>query len=115
MTEYGLAGLRDKDGELQTVEYSFEWSGQEITLKIRPPTLSEQQALEDLGDDASADELQTILDRHIVKPDVAGDYTTREMWAYVEGLMRFSMGEDNDLADQVANELDARQSDSEGN
>lgn len=94
-TEYGLAGFRDKDGNLQPVEHSYSWNGEEITIKFRPPTIAEQEELENLDDDAGASELEAVLDRHMVKPQIpdGGSWTTREMWAYLQGIMQHSIGE----------------------
>jgi len=109
MTDYGLTGLRDKDGEIQPVDYTYEWNGQEITIKLRPPTIAEQEEIEQLDDDAPAGELEDLLSRHILKPEIKDSWTTREMWAYIEGLMRWSMGDDaGDLADELADELEKR-------
>lgn len=116
MTEYGLPDIRDADGELQAVEYSYEWNGHELTIKFRPPTLSEQERLEGLDDDAGADELESLLNDHMVKPSVPEDssWTAREMWAYVTGLIKWASGDDDDLAQEVQEEIDER-SGGEGN
>lgn len=114
MSDYGLAGLRDKDGDLQAVDYSYEWNDDEITIKLRPPTIAEQEELEDLDDDAGPDELEEILERHIVKPEIKGSWTTREMWAYMEGIIKYSTGDEDGVADEIAAEIE-RRSDGQGN
>lgn len=114
--EYGLVGLRDRDGELQPVEFSYEFAGEEVTIKFRPPTLAEQERLEDLDDDESAERLEEILDEHMIKPSVPddGSWTAREMWAYLQGILQWSMGSENQLHADIQEELD-EQTGGEGN
>lgn len=117
MSEYGLTSLRDADGELQAVDHSYEWGGQEVTIKFVPPTLSQQEQLEDLDDDAAADKLEELLDRHMVKPSVPENesWTAREMWCYITGIMRWSMGEDGGLGEELESEIDERTGEGQGN
>jgi hypothetical protein len=117
MSEYGLPGLRDKDGELQAVEHTYEWGGEEITIKLRPPTISEQDDYAELGEEASNEELRGILDDHLVKPEIPEDQelTGRELLAYVEGIVDFSQGGGNDVAQAVQEELEQRAEGSAGN
>jgi len=108
--QYGLTDLRDKDGDLENVEFSYEWAGEEITIKFRPPTLSEQEEFEDLDEDEPAENLESLLDEHMVKPSVSEDssWTAREMWCYITGIMRWSMGGENSLAADIEDEIDER-------
>jgi hypothetical protein len=94
MSEYGLPETRDKDGELQAVEHTYEWDGEEVTIKLFPPTISEFESYEDLGMKAGADELQDVVDDHLVKPEIPEDedLTMRELLCYVEGIVDYSNG-----------------------
>lgn len=116
-SEYGLTGLRDREGELQTVEHSFSFAGQRVTIRFDPPTLAEQEELETLDEDEPVAELERILDRHMVKPSVPddGSWTAREMWAYIQGIVDWSMGGDGGLGDEIAEEIDDRTPGDEGN
>jgi len=114
--QYGLTGLRDKDGDLQNVDYTYEWAGETVTIQFRPPTLAEQEELEDLDEDEPAENLESLLDDHMVKPSVPddGSWTAREMWCYISGILRWSMGGENTLAADIEEEIDER-TDGEGN
>lgn len=109
-SSYGLSGLRDKDGNRQTVEHSYEWGGDEITIKLDPPTVSQQEAYEDLGEEAGAGELRDVLDEHLVEPSIPDDeeWTMRELLCYVNGIVDFSNGGAPDVIDEVRDELDQR-------
>lgn len=116
MTEYGLPSVRDKDGELQAVEHEFEWDGDNITIKLLPPTITEQERYEQLGEDADAERLREIIDKHLVKPEIPDDedLTGRELTCYLEGIVDYSVGGGSALRQEVAEELERRQ-DTQGN
>lgn len=114
MSSYGLSSVRDNDGNLQVVEHTYEWNGQEVTIKFTPPTIQEQDRLENMGDDVDPDELEGILNDKLVEPSLPDgeSWTMREMMCYMEGMIRYSVG--GELGDAVQEELEARQ-DSVGN
>lgn len=107
MSEYGLPDTRDSEGERKAVEHTYDWNGREVTIKLLPPTISEQQEYEQLGDEADAEELAAILDTHLVEPD-HDDYTTREMLCYIEGIVDYGVGGGGEVAHEVREEIDAR-------
>lgn len=113
--EYGLTGLRDRDGELRPVEYTFEFGGETLTIKFHPPTLAEQEELENLDEDEPASEMASILDDYMIKPQIPddGSWTAREMNAYLTGILQWSMG-GTDLGQEIEEEIDERTA-SEGN
>lgn len=116
MTEYGLSGLRDADGELQTVTYEYEWNNDQIKIKFDPPTLSQQEKIENLDEDADPETLEEILNEHMVKPKVSEDssWTAREMWCYITGLIKWSSGMDDTMMQDIEEEIESRTS-GEGN
>ena len=111
MSEYGLPSVRDKDGELQAVDHTFEWDDDEITIRLLPPTITEQERYEELGEDANAERLREIIDRHLVKPEIPEDedLTGRELTCYLEGIVDYSVGGGSDLRQQVSEELERRE------
>jgi len=115
MSEYGLPGVRDKDGDLREVEHTYEWDGEEITIKILPPTTAQLERYENFGDDVDADKLRDVVDEHLVKPDIPEDkdLTARELFCYMEGVMDHAQGSTG-LAEEVREEIEAR-SESAGN
>lgn len=110
MSQYGLPGVRDKEGKRQVVEHSFDWNGNEITVKMKPPTISQQEEYEELGRDASTEKLREIVDRHIVEPTIPDDeeWTAAEVLAFVEGIVDFSTGGGGRAAEAVRDELEDR-------
>lgn len=113
MTDYGLPTPRDSKGDLKGVDHTYEWDGQEVTIKLVPPTISQQEEYEELGEETTADELTEIIDRHLVEPDTSEiDITARELFCYVEGIVDYSIGGGSDLADEVQEELERRQGES---
>lgn len=110
MSEYGLQGLRDEDGELKTQEHTYEWGDQEVTIKLKPPTITQQEEYEELGEDTEAGDLRDIMNQHLVEPQVdEEDLTMRELMCYLEGIMDYSVGEATGMAGDVQEELEARQ------
>lgn len=116
MSEYGLAGRRDNEGNRKPVEHEFEWKGQPVTIKLLPPTVSEAEEYEDLGEEVGAGEMADIVGNHIVKPEFedASDMTVEELQAYVMGIMDYASDGD-DLQDRVDAELEKRDDGSAGN
>jgi hypothetical protein len=108
MTDYGLPTVRDEQGDLQAVEHTFDYAGQEVTIKLVPPTISQQEEYEEMGEDVDADALRELLDEHLVEPDVsaAEDLTMREVMCYVEGIVDYSTG--GGMAADVREELEQR-------
>lgn len=96
MSEYGLPSARDSDGELQAVEHSYTFDGQEITIVLLPPTVSQFEEFEAMAADADPDpdELEQIIRRHIVKPEIPADesLTFREIRGYAEGIRTHAQG-----------------------
>jgi hypothetical protein len=94
MSEYGLPEVRDKDGDLQPVEHTYEWGGEDITIKLLPPTIPEYSDYENLGEETENEELREIIGRHLVKPDIPEDQalTMPELLCYVEGIVDYCNG-----------------------
>jgi len=113
MTEYGLPSVRDKNGELQAVEHAFTFGGQDITIKLLPPTISEFEEFEEFADkaDVDPDKLEDIVRRHIIKPDIPEDksLTFREITAYAKGIQDFSAG-GSGVTEEIAEQLDELES-----
>jgi hypothetical protein len=116
MSEYGLPDVRDKDGELRATEHTFEWDGDEITIKLVPPTIPQYDEYVNLGEEAGNEELREVLDEHLVKPDIPADagLTMRELLCYVNGIVDYCQG-DAGIAGKAREELEERQEDMEGN
>jgi hypothetical protein len=114
MSEYGLPDVRDKDGELQAVDHTYDWNGDEITIKLVPPTISEFEEYQDLGEDASSEELMPAVEDHLVKPEIDGDPTMAELLCYVNGIVDYCTG-NSGYAEEVREELDERQDGGRGN
>lgn len=110
MSEYGLSGFRDKDGKRQTVEHTYTWDGQEVTIKLDPPTISQQEEYEQLGEEADSERLREIVDRHVVEPSIPEDeeWTTREVMCYLEGIINFSVGGGGEMGEAIRDEIEAR-------
>jgi hypothetical protein len=110
MSEYGLPSVRDKDGELRPVEHTYEWGGEEVTIKLLPPTISQQERYEELGEDVDVERLREIVDTHLVKPDIPDDesLTSRELFCYLEGIVDYSVGGGDGMAAEVQAELEKR-------
>lgn len=96
MTEYGLPNTRDKDGELQAIDHTYDFDGEEITIKFRPPTVSEFERIEEIQQQADVDpsELEDLLREFLCKPEIPEDdsFSFREMMAYLEGIVQYSTG-----------------------
>jgi len=118
MTEYGLTGLRDGDGNRQPVEHTFEYSGDKVTIKFIPPTLNEVDDIEEMmqDDDLDVDEIQQPLDDYLVKPSLPDDdgWTLREFDAYISGIYEWSMGAEG-IHSEVREELEERENGTAGN
>lgn len=115
MSDYGLPGLRDEEGELKPQDHTFEWSGEEVTIKILPPTISQQEEYEELGMETTTEDLREILDEHLLKPDPKQvELTGREVLCYVEGIVDYSTGDRDGVAAEVLEELEKREG-GEGN
>jgi len=110
MPDYGLPTQRDAEGNLQAVEHTFEFDDQEVAIKLVPPTFTQLEAYEDMGENVSTDELRTIIDEHLVKPDHnPGEMTVREVQCYVQGIVDYN-ADDSDLAQAAQEELAERES-----
>lgn len=116
MSEYGLPDLRDKNGELQAADHTYQWDGQEITIELIPPTISQYDEYVSLGEDADDEELRSIIDEHLIKPDIPEDQdlTMRELLCYTQGIVRYCRG-DSGIAAEIRDELEDRQDEAEGN
>lgn len=116
MTEYGLPTPRDSTGRLKPVDHTYDWGDHEVTIKLIPPTISQQEDYEELGTETSSEDLREILEDHLVEPDISEmDLTARELLCYVEGIVDYSVGDARGMAAEVQEELEARQSAGEGN
>lgn len=104
--QYGLTDERDSDGNRKAVEHSYEWDGQDIHIKLIPPTISEIEEYEEFGEEMPASKLRDVIDDHIVKPEVE-DPTMREVMCYIEGIIDYA-GEGNELANAAQEELESR-------
>jgi hypothetical protein len=110
MPEYGLPSQRDAEGNLQAVEHTFEFDDQEVTIKLVPPTFTQLEEYEDMGENVSTDELRTIIDKHLAKPDLKpGEMTVREVECYVQGIVDYDAA-GSDLAQAAQEELAERES-----
>lgn len=113
-TRYGLPSPRDKDGELLPVEHTYDWQGQEVTIKAVPPTVSELDGYENLGFETSFGDLYEIVDKHLLKPELPSqdDTSGRELSCYLQGIMNIGGGDGVDFAEAARDALDERASDS---
>lgn len=114
MSEYGIPDIRDADGSLKGVDHTFAWSGQEITIKHIPVTLSEQQEIESKGEEIDIAEMEHFLDDKLVKPEVDDEWAIAEVMCYFEGIVDFATGGGGDVMQQAREELE-RRADEEGN
>ena len=113
MSEWGLPSERDSNGNLRAVEHEYEYQGEDVKIKLYPPTVSQLEEYEELGDDTSATELADIVDQHLVKPDV-DDPTIQELFCFVQGIVDYGAAGGTDFVQDAREELEKRQSD-EGN
>lgn len=111
---YGIPDIRDADGELKGVDYTYDWNGQEVTIKHIPITLSEQKEIEAQGTDIEVDKMVEFIDRKIVKPEPPEDWSLAEVMCYFEGIIEFATGGGGDVMEQARKELE-RRADDEGN
>lgn len=91
---YGLPTPRDGENNLLPQDHSYEWNGQEVKIKLIPPTISQLEQYQNLGDDVEVDALRDIVDTHVEEPLKskglnAGDLTVREVNCYVEGIIDY--------------------------
>jgi len=115
MTEYGLPTSRDNEGNRKPVDHSYEYDGDDITIKLLPPTISEIEEYENLDDNVNAAQLRDILDTHLVRPEQE-DYTIDELWAYYSGILEYALdGNTSELAAEAEQRLDERADEGEGN
>ena len=113
MSEWGLTSERNSDGDRKAVEHEYEYQGEDVKIKLLPPTVSELEEYEELGEDTDTSELAEIVDRHIVKPEV-DDPTIRELLCYVEGIASYGASGGNDFVAEARKELEER-ADESGN
>lgn len=94
--QWGLRNVRNPDGSRKVQEHNYEFQGEEINIKLIPPTAEQLDEYEGKEEDMSATELAEIVDRHIVKPEIEnpGEYTMVELNAYVQGILDFSAGDE---------------------
>lgn len=108
MPDYGLPTKRDSDGNLQAVDHTYQWGGDEITIRLIPPTISEQEEYESLGVDTTYQDLVEIVEKHLVEPDISDiELSTRELNCYLDGIRDYGMN-GNGMAAAVQEELEAR-------
>lgn len=114
MPEYGLPDARDSDGNIKEVDHTFEWDGEEVTIRLKPPTVAELQEYEELGEEANTSDLEEVLEDHLVKPELNGDLMANELLCYVRGIVDYTSGSGNALVQGAREELEERQGE-EGN
>lgn len=115
MTDYGLPEARDSEGKLQAVDHTFEFDGDEVTIKLVPPTKGDIEEYEQMDADVSASQIADVLDKHLVKPDLdPEEMTGRELNCYVEGIFDYSTG-GGDFHEAVQAELEKRAGEAPGN
>jgi len=114
MTDYGLPGHRDSEGNLKPTDHTFDWNGQDVTIRILPPTLSQIDEIENLPEDVSADVMEEHLTDIVVKPEVE-DMTVPEMNAFIQGVMDYAYSGGTALAQEARAELDEREAEAAGN
>lgn len=110
-TNYGLPDARDPEtGDLQAVEHEYDWNNETVTIKLVPPTLSQMQQYEELGDDIDIERLEDIVDTHIEEPSrSANEMTLREVTCYIEGVVDYGAGDGGgNLSPEVREELEQR-------
>lgn len=107
-TQYGLTDERNSDGSRKEVEHTYDFEGQEVTVKLLPPTISEVEEYERLEakDEIDADKLKEIVREHIKKPEI-NDPTMREVRCYVQAILDYSHG-GGELAEMAEAELEKR-------
>ena len=119
MTDYGISGLRDADGERKVVEHTHQFDGEDVTIKFVPPTIAEVDDLEELleQEDLSPADIQQPLNDYLVEPTIPDgeDWTLREFNCYIEAIYSWSLGQaDHTAPAEIEAELDA-QPETEGN
>lgn len=109
MTEYGLPSVRDREGDLQAVDHTFTFDGDEVSIRFTPPTIAEYEDLEEFQQrqDVDPDELENVVRDYLVKPDIPEDQslTFRETLAYLQGIMDYSTGGAG-LNEEIVEKLD---------
>ena len=107
--EYGLPGFRDSEGNRKPQEHSYQYKDQPVNIRLIPPTVSEIEEYEDMGEDVGREKLQDVFDRHVLKPEVSdvGELTIDELKAYVQGIIDYAQ-DGNDLAVAARDELEDR-------
>lgn len=110
-SNYGLPVPRDGEGELQAVDHEYEWGGQNVQIKIIPPTIAQIREYEKFGTDASVDDMIDVYERHIEEPSIPTDnLTSRELMCYVEGIVDYGTGGGgSDIVQQAQAELEQRE------
>lgn len=110
MSEYGLTQPRDDDGDPEPVDHTYEWDGEEVTIELVPPTLEQLKEYRDLGTDADMEELEKIVDRHVIKPEMpAAEMTEREVTCYMFGLRDYSESGGGERMQQVREAITERE------
>jgi hypothetical protein len=108
MTEYGLPGHRDNDGNRKPVDYTFEWNGDDVSIRILPPTLSEMDYIEQLPEDVDPDTLRDAIIDILVEPELDDNPTTTEIFAYMVGIQQYAYSGGSPIAQEAREELDRR-------
>ncbi|WP_089650089.1 hypothetical protein [Halobacterium hubeiense] len=111
MTEYGLPGHRDSDGNRQPTDHTFEWDGDEVTIRLLPPTLSEVDAIENLPEDVDPETLRETISEPLVEPELAEDPTMPEVMVCMTGIMDYAYNGGSQLVREARSELDDREGD----
>jgi len=110
MTDYGLPSRRDSNGDRKPVDQTYEWNGEELTVKILQPTVAQAEEYEELGEDISPMKMAEIVRKHLVKPEIpADDMTVEELQCYSRGIFE-SVADEEKFAQEVDKELEKRSS-----
>lgn len=109
--EYGVPNLRTADGERKPVDHEFTFRGDDIKIQFVPPSVTELDDLQGLGEEVDDREFARRLQEHIVKPEIdPDDITERELLAYQYGIMDYNLG--SGFAGALADALEGRGGDS---
>lgn len=108
MSEYGLPTQRTGDDTTpDPIDHEYEWKGETVKIKLVPPTLGQAKKYENLEEDAGIEDLEEMIDEHIVKPDIpAADMTMEEINCYTEGIFDHSNDGGGEITAEAQQYLD---------
>lgn len=112
---YGIPNIRDEEGKLKGIDHTFDWNNQDITIKHKPLTVTEQQEIEEQGENVEVEYMQELLNKKMVQPSIEGDWSLAEVICYFEGIVDFATGGGGEVMQQAREELQRRAVEDEGN